>query len=85
MMINLSRPVQPRLRRNLALTTASITLATAPAMADRPASALDTAAKMGATLWRAEGEGGEAEEFGSVASGDETVDFLAVLLQIEGI
>lgn len=81
------RPVEPRLWRNLALASATVTLGAVPAVADGPAHALNNAHDMGAMLWLAQsegGEGGEAGEAGSVASGDETVDFLAGLLQIEG-
>jgi hypothetical protein len=80
------RAVNPRRWRTLALASATATLAAIPAMvqAEPPllAPALDAAARMGATLWLA--DGGEAGESGTVASGDETVDFLAGLLQIEG-
>ena len=79
-----ARPVHPRLWRNLALASASVTLAAMPVLAQDQSRALDRAAKMGATLWLAQTEGGEAGESGSVASGDDTVDFLAGLLQIEG-
>ena len=102
MTITLARPVQPRsvqprLWRNLALASATITLTAMPALGQNNAGPLDRAADMGATLWLAEGteggeaaaapaptEGGEQGESGSVASGDDTVDLLAGLLQIEG-
>jgi hypothetical protein len=99
MTIKLARPVQPRLWRNLALASATVTLAAMPALGQSKASPLDRAADMGATLWLADGseggeaaaapapaatEGGEQGESGSVASGDDTVDLLAGLLQIEG-
>lgn len=103
MTIKLARPVQPRLWRNLALASATITLAGMPALGHDHKTPLDQAHQMGAQLWLAEGEGSEAGEAGSseqtaapaaeggeggesgaVASGDETVDFLARLLQIEG-
>ena len=99
MTIKLARPVQPRLWRNLALASATVTLAAMPALGQSKASPLDRAADMGATLWLADGseggeaaaapapaptEGGEQGESGSVASGDAIVDLLAGLLQIEG-
>ena len=100
MTIKLARPAQPRLWRNLALASAAVTLAAMPGMAqtsplDRArqmgASLWLTdggeggeGAAPAATTPPAAAEGGEQGEAGSVASGDETVDFLAGLLQVEG-
>jgi len=101
MTIKLARPAQPRLWRNLAIASTTVTLAAMPALAQNGAAALDRASRMGASLWLTDGgeggegaapaetpapaaEGGEQGESGTVASGDETVDFLAGLLQIEG-
>jgi hypothetical protein len=98
--IKLARPAQPRLWRNLAIVSTTVTLAAMPGHAQSGALALDQAAQMGARLWMADGteggetaapaepapatEGGEQGEGGVEATGDETVDFLAGLLQIEG-
>lgn len=82
-----ARAVQPRLWRNLAAGATAVSLAATPALADGSQGGLTAAKAMGATLWLAAGEGGEGGEggeSGSVASGDETVDFLAGLLQVEG-
>lgn len=77
------RAVQPRLWRNLALG-AAVSLAAAPALAHDHKTKLETAKEMGATLWTVQAEGGEGGEAGGIATGDDTVDFLANLLQIEG-
>jgi hypothetical protein len=87
MMIKLAHPlpprkIQPRLWRQLALASATVSLAAMPALGDARPRALETARQMGATLWLA--DGGEAGEAGVAATGDDTVDLLNGLMQIEG-
>lgn len=77
-----TRSVQPRLWHNLALAGATMGLVTAPALAG-PA-VMATGPDLAKPVWLAQAEGGEGGEAGTVASGDETVDFLAGLMQVEG-
>jgi hypothetical protein len=78
------RSTQPRLWRSLALASATVTLATMPALAQNKAVPLAQILAHDATLWLAQAEGGEGGEAGAVASATPDVAYLARLAIVEG-
>jgi hypothetical protein len=78
------RSTQPRLWRSLALASATVTLATMPALAQNKAVPLAQIPAHDATLWLAQAEGGEGGEAGAVASATPDVAYLARLAIVEG-